>query len=358
MSGFEVIGLVLGLYPIVVDAYRKSKGEGIEKAIRRLETEHLLFDDFVSRLLGPDLQLEEGQLLRLKTSKDPAFWKENDLQAKLEHRYNFVRTRNIISLISDLNKLLQDIGKELPGAARSFVRSISTITSVGGSANIALWNRRNSNPNFDLHFGTSKPIFQRKPSTASKDSQDPYSGQFSELRMARCTCCYYLVTHEALSRRQFLNELLLIPRSSRFAQLKTCRETLRDLLSEHTTPSSIGSFRQPLPPIDFPRRDNSDAKHIYSAICNGYNCDCSLPHYANIEVPQLSTAPKLVWPRGRKEETRLHILFPIEDTSAAGITDALANVSLQHTHYVEPPPPYLKSVSPVSLSGVFCCHKA
>jgi hypothetical protein len=179
MSGFEVIGLVLGLYPIVVDAYRKSKGEGIEKAIRRLETEHLLFDDFVSRLLGPDLQLEEGQLLRLKTSKDPAFWKENNLRAKLEHRYGFVRTKNIISFINDLNKLLQDIGKELPGAARSFVRSIST-KSVGGSANIALWNRRNSNLNFDLPCGTSRPIFQKKPSTTSKDNQGPYFGQFPE----------------------------------------------------------------------------------------------------------------------------------------------------------------------------------
>jgi hypothetical protein len=148
---------------------------------------------------------------------------------------------------------------------------------------------------------------------------------------------------------------MLISRASRFSQLKTCRETLRDLLSEHTTPSSNGSFRQPLPAIDFPRRDNSDAKHIYSAICNGYNCDCSLPHYANIEVPQLSTAPKLSWPRGRKEESRLHLLFPIEDTSAASITNALANVSLQETHYAEPPTPYQKSVSPALLSGLFYC---
>lgn len=283
MSGFEVIGLVLGLYPIVLDAYKKSKGEGIEKAIRRLEIEKFLFDDFVTRLIGPDLQLEEGQLVRLKASKDPACWKENDLQARLEHRYGFSKTKHIISLINDLNKLLLAIEKDLPGAARSFEKQ------------------------------------QSKFRFAIRNLRSNLSDEAS---------------------------------SNKFTQLKDCRETLRAVLGEHTTPSSTGPFRQPLPTVDFPQRDNTDAKHIYSAICSGYHCDCSLPHYANIEVPQLNTTPKLSWPRGRKDESRLHILFPIEDANTAGITDTLANVSLEPQHYAEPPPPYPKSALRLSRSDM------
>lgn len=297
MSGFEVIGLVLAFYPVVLDVYKKCKGEGIEKAIRRLEIERFLFDDFVSRLLGPDLQLEEGQLLRLKSSKDLNCWKENDLQAKLEHRHGFVKTKHVISLINDLHTSLQAIERDLPGAARSFVGSSPLTSEGGGSAN----------------------------GVAGQEKQH------SKFRFAF---------------RNFKSSISDQSSSNQFAQLKDCRETLRSLLDEHTTPSSNGSFRQPLPNLEFPQRDSSNAKHIYSAICNGYHCDCSLPHYANIEVPQLSTPLTLSSPRRRRDESRLQILFPIDDKSTTAITDTLNDASLQENRYANPPPPYPRLVFP------------
>lgn len=134
MSGFEVIGVVLGVYPIVLNAcqlYRAARsGDGIEKLIRRLDIERFLFEDFVSRLLGPDV--EESQLLRLKTSRDLSCWKENDLQTKLEQRHGFVKTKHIIAVITDLNDLLLSIQRDLPGVARSFVRSPSSPPRGGG----------------------------------------------------------------------------------------------------------------------------------------------------------------------------------------------------------------------------------
>lgn len=123
MSGFEVIGLVLGIYPIVVtlcEQYRAAKaGEGFEKLIRRLDTEQFLFEDFVTRLLAPDV--EESELIHLKTATDLNCWKDNNLRKQLEHRHGFRKTKHIISTIQDLYELLQSIQNDLPGAARSFV---------------------------------------------------------------------------------------------------------------------------------------------------------------------------------------------------------------------------------------------
>lgn len=158
MSGFEVIGVVLGAYPIVLtlcQKYRAARsGEGFEKLIRRLDIEQFLFEDFVSRLLGPDI--EESELIRLKTSKDVSCWKDNSLQEKLEHRHGFKKTKHIISILQDLSELLQSISDDLPGAARSFVSAPSRCFRRKYKANLALWNRRNNILNFDLASGMSE----------------------------------------------------------------------------------------------------------------------------------------------------------------------------------------------------------
>jgi len=129
--------VVLGVYPIVLNAcqlYKATRSsDGIEKLIRRLDIERFLFEDFVTRLLGPDV--EESQLLRLKSSKDPydlGCWKDNDLQSKLEQRHGFVKTKHIISVITDLNNTLLSIQRDLPGVARSFVRSLSLDNAGSG----------------------------------------------------------------------------------------------------------------------------------------------------------------------------------------------------------------------------------
>lgn len=137
--------------------------------------------------------------------------------------------------------------------------------------------------------------------------------------------------------RNLKNNLSDPTASTQLSQLKEYNQTLRLLLTDHTTPSSDGSFRQPLPSLEFPQRDHSDAKHVYSAICNGYRCDCHLPHYANIEVPQLNNTPSLAWPQARKEVPRLHILFPMEDKT---LEEALSKVALQEPKHADPPPPY------------------
>jgi hypothetical protein len=125
MSGFEIVGIILGVYPIVVtacQAYQAARfGDGYEKLIRRLDMERFLFDDFVSRLLGPDIG--ESQLLQLKKSTDAGFWQENKVQSKLETRHGVLRTQHILSLIKDSNDLLRSMQRELPGAGRAFVRN-------------------------------------------------------------------------------------------------------------------------------------------------------------------------------------------------------------------------------------------
>jgi len=126
MSGFEVIGVVLGVYPVVLKACQLYKvttsGDGIEKLIQRLKTERMIYDDIVNKLLRPNV--DERQLARLKAStngEDLGCWDDYDLQARLKERLGFEKAQHIISIIKDLNELLESIQRDLPGVARTFV---------------------------------------------------------------------------------------------------------------------------------------------------------------------------------------------------------------------------------------------
>ena len=144
-----------------------------------------------------------------------------------------------------------------------------------------------------------------------------------------------------------------LPDSSSKAQLDELREynesLLRLLSTDKVSPCSEGSSRQPLPSLDLPVRDYSHVKHIYSAICNGYHCDCYLPHFANIELPQIS--PRTTPRTSQNDTQRLRLLFPIENTNSLLARDSLIKFEgqdspddFQQANEVQSPPPWSVSL--------------
>lgn len=131
MSGFEVIGVVLGVYPVVVDAYRaytatKSR-QGIDSLIRKLRIEEIIYDGWVSRLLAPNVS--EADLLRLKTTKsndprDLSSWQDLNMQNNLTARLGFQRAHHILSIVKEIGQLLESMKDEVPGVGREFVSRI------------------------------------------------------------------------------------------------------------------------------------------------------------------------------------------------------------------------------------------
>ncbi len=129
MSGFEVIGVILGVYPVLVNAYQAftaaKSDKGVESLYRKLKTEQVIYNHFVYNLLRPNVS--EPQLLRLQTTSDAQYldcWRDADLEASLKERLGWQRAQHIISIVKDVGQLLQSMEKDLPGAGRQFVSSL------------------------------------------------------------------------------------------------------------------------------------------------------------------------------------------------------------------------------------------
>ncbi|KAH8596650.1 hypothetical protein B0O99DRAFT_685645 [Bisporella sp. PMI_857] len=247
MSGLEAIGLVLGLYPVLLKAcqiYKAAKsGTGIDKVIQRLQTERLVYKGFVNNLLLPDVNERQLALLVTSTSAQVVHcWNNEDIFQRVKARHGFETTKQILSIIKDLGELLQSIEKELPGVARSFEKQQSR-----------------------FRFGLRNVKLNFPDSTTQ----------------------------------------------SHLAELREYNESLRRLVAHQVLPNTNGPWRQPLPTFEIPQYDCRDAKYIYSAICDGYRCNCNLPHLASLEMPDIGNSLTL---QNAPSTTRvLQLLFQSAD---------------------------------------------
>lgn len=126
MSGFEVIGVVLGIYPIVVtawEAFSLTKGDkGVQQMIRRLKIEETVYREHVKHILGPNAS--EAQRCQLMATTNPAnldAWRDAALQSNLRDRYGYEKADLLLKILQDLSNLLESMKNELPGAGRAFV---------------------------------------------------------------------------------------------------------------------------------------------------------------------------------------------------------------------------------------------
>ena len=128
MSGWEVIGLVLALYPIVetaVKLYGEAKpGHTASCLIRKLKTEALIYDQFVRNLLEPVLPTSVIERLLDRSSSDlAATWRDGELHKELLDRLGPIKSSHLLDLLVDMNKRLKALEIELTNISRGTVKT-------------------------------------------------------------------------------------------------------------------------------------------------------------------------------------------------------------------------------------------
>jgi len=110
MTGFEAIGVVVGVWPVVVNAlasYAATKqGRGANALLHKLRTEEVVYREFVYTLLSADVP--EADLCQLSSRPIPNLhlWKDKALHAKLAMRLGDVKTKGILDTVEEMHKCL------------------------------------------------------------------------------------------------------------------------------------------------------------------------------------------------------------------------------------------------------------
>ena len=136
MSGFEVVGVILGLYPIIgtaLKAYKASKGgKGARQLIRVLKVEELIFGEFVHHLLAPNVSEAELVHLKASSSLDPLSW--TNAAASMTRRLGLEKARIIVEILQEMCILLRSLQGEFSASTHGKNRDYvivwsSTITN-------------------------------------------------------------------------------------------------------------------------------------------------------------------------------------------------------------------------------------
>ena len=86
MSGFEVIGVILGLIPIVlggIDSYKRVRNNQESRQLARdFKTERVIFDNTIEELIYP--LVSDSQLQTLLKDPNGRLWQDKQLSASVE----------------------------------------------------------------------------------------------------------------------------------------------------------------------------------------------------------------------------------------------------------------------------------
>jgi hypothetical protein len=119
MPKFEVIGAVLGLWPVVVNAltlYKATEdGRAYGLPLNEVKTEELVYREFVRLLLQADVP--EADLVQLTDRKrlNESLWRDQKLHFSLERRLGHENSRHILETLAEMHKLLVSLSEMLGG---------------------------------------------------------------------------------------------------------------------------------------------------------------------------------------------------------------------------------------------------
>ena len=86
VSGFEIVGVILGLVPLVTGSIEHCRSRNDMRDLRQLErsfkTQRHIFENTIEELLSP--LLSDVQLARLLEHPSDTLWQDMNLSAKLE----------------------------------------------------------------------------------------------------------------------------------------------------------------------------------------------------------------------------------------------------------------------------------
>lgn len=126
MSGFEIAGVVLGLFPIVCDAAKDLRGvakdaqswwqfqTSFDDFIARLYTERVYFDQAIVALLDPLQELSNQDLEALRYNTNPSLWHDLRIQAMLANRIDPSHLSWFMRQLKDIIDALKELSNMLP----------------------------------------------------------------------------------------------------------------------------------------------------------------------------------------------------------------------------------------------------
>jgi hypothetical protein len=133
MPEFEVIGVVLGLWPEVVNTlalYKATKdGKPYGLLLNELKTEERVYREFVQLLLQADFP--EAELVQLTDRRRPneSLWSDIALHFKIEKRLGQDHSKLVLETLMEMKKLLVSLSDKLGGSED--VSSYSSFTPSG-----------------------------------------------------------------------------------------------------------------------------------------------------------------------------------------------------------------------------------
>lgn len=117
MSGFEVLGLILGVWPLVVNGFTLYKtangGLGTALLVHRLKIEETIYEDFVCHLLAADVTETELVQLSDREKPDLQLWKDPALHAKLHKRLGEKKSAIVLTTCERMRDSLTYLRKQL-----------------------------------------------------------------------------------------------------------------------------------------------------------------------------------------------------------------------------------------------------
>jgi hypothetical protein len=126
MSGFEIVGVVLGLFPIVCDGAKDLKGvakdaqswwqfqNSFDDFIGRLYTERVYFDQVIVALLDPLQELSYQVLEALRYNINPSLWHDLRIKEMLNHRIDPSHREWFMRHMKDITDALEELRSMLP----------------------------------------------------------------------------------------------------------------------------------------------------------------------------------------------------------------------------------------------------
>jgi hypothetical protein len=117
MSGFEAIGLVLGIYPLVVNGlqlYKSAKnGQEWDLLHDEFRTEEIIYVECIQHLLASDIS--EADLLQLSTRDKPnqALWEDAALGNSLRNRLGHEKSPMVHKTLQEMDMLLTTLNDKL-----------------------------------------------------------------------------------------------------------------------------------------------------------------------------------------------------------------------------------------------------
>ncbi|PVH88845.1 hypothetical protein DL98DRAFT_648174 [Cadophora sp. DSE1049] len=118
MSGFEIVGVILGIYPLIVTAaalYKDTKTtrDAASSLTRRLEVEKVIYGQFVRKLLASDVPAEVVEKMVFTNSTSRQSWNDATLGSNLSRRLGPHNGPIILQILKELHKTLGDLNEEL-----------------------------------------------------------------------------------------------------------------------------------------------------------------------------------------------------------------------------------------------------